>query len=137
MNNSHDIASFIKDPSLLIELCRKVIDQLDIGDDREKMAAMEVQLNEIATTIDRLEKMHVTVPDVLRAEKTRLVPELGAKSQVEQTLRHFAEDLSAISNELNAKLGRGGDNITARKPRERTFTSTRNRQGDPSRTHHE
>jgi hypothetical protein len=44
MSSAIDIDSFVKDPSLLIELCRDVIDQIDSGSDNSKVVEKEAQL---------------------------------------------------------------------------------------------
>ena len=71
MSHPAEVERYVKDPSLLIELCREVIDRLDAGSNDDDTTAMEAQLREIARTIEKLEKMGVPVPDALRAEKTR------------------------------------------------------------------
>ena len=70
MSSDSDIVRFVKDPSLLIELCRKVIDQLKITAGDPETGTMQVQLREIAKAIERLENIGVSVPDSLRSEKT-------------------------------------------------------------------
>ena len=45
-----------EDPGLLVELCRKVIDELDSGACDSGVVEREAQLREIAKTIERLEK---------------------------------------------------------------------------------
>ena len=47
---------FVKDPGLLVELCREVIDELDSGVYDSDVGTRETQLREIAKTIERLEK---------------------------------------------------------------------------------
>jgi len=117
MSSAIDIDRFVKDPSLLIELCRKVIERIDSGSDDRKAAEKEAQLREIAKAIEKLEKMGVPVPDALRSEKTRLAAELGIQAQVEQTLHHLADELDAIIKDLNTRSGRGSDPPATKKPR--------------------
>jgi hypothetical protein len=117
MDNDSDIDRFVKDPSLLIELCRDVIDRIDNRLDDPKAVEKEAQLKEIAKAIEKLEKMGVTVPDALRGEKTRLAAELGIQAQAEQALHHLADELEAILKDLNNRLGRGSGPSTAKKPR--------------------
>ena len=76
MSDGSEIERFVKDPGLLVELCREVIDEIDAGTDETDSAEREAQLREIAKAIERLEKVGVSVPDVLRAEKTRLAASL-------------------------------------------------------------
>lgn len=102
---NQDIDCFVKDPRLLIELCRDVIDRIDCVPDHADTGEKEAQLREIAKAIEKLEKMGVPVPDVLRAEKTRLAADLGTQSQSEQTLRHLADEFNAIVKDLNTRLG--------------------------------
>ena len=116
---SQDIDRFVKDPSLLIELCRDVINRIDYAPDNAKTSEKEAQLREIAKTVEKLEKMGVPVPDALRAEKTRLAADLGTRSQSEQTLRCLADELNEIIKDLNARLGHGSDTPNAKKPRTR------------------
>jgi hypothetical protein len=81
---NRDIDCFVKDPRLLIELCRDVIDRIDCSPNDAKAREREAQLREIAKAVENLEKMGVPVPDVLRAEKTRIAAELGTQTQSEQ-----------------------------------------------------
>jgi hypothetical protein len=103
-----DIGRFTKDPGLLIELCREVIDRIDCAPDDAKTNEKETQLREIAKAVEKLEKMGVPVPDALRAEKTRLAVELGSQTQAEQTLQHLAKELDGIIKDLNARLKKQG-----------------------------
>ena len=70
MNDGYEIARFVKDPSLLVELCREVIDQLDASSEDTAVAEQEAQLRAIAKAVGQLEKSGVAVPDSLRVEKT-------------------------------------------------------------------
>jgi len=117
MSNDIDIDRFVKDPSLLIELCHEVIDRLDSGPEDPKTREKEAQLREIAKAVEKLEKMGVAVPDALRAEKTRLAAQLGTQAQAGQALQQFADELYAITKDLNARLGRSSDQPSAKKPR--------------------
>ena len=117
MSRNIDIGRFIKDPGLLIELCREVIDRIDCAPDNAKTSEKEAQLREIAKAVEKLEKMGVPVPDALRAEKTRLAVELGSQTQAEQTLQHLAKELDGIIKDLNARLGHDSDTPNAKKPR--------------------
>ena len=103
MSNDIDIDRFVKDPSLLIELCHEVIDRLDSGPEDPKTREKEAQLREIAKAGEKLEKMGVAVPDALRAEKTRLAAELGIQTQAEQALHHMADELYAIECAVGAR----------------------------------
>ncbi|MFC1896546.1 hypothetical protein ACFL0Q_07815, partial [Thermodesulfobacteriota bacterium] len=116
MINDIDIDRFVKNPSLLIELCREVIDRINSGSDEPKAAEKEAQLREIAKAIEKLEKMGVPVPDALRGEKTRLAAELGIQDQAEQTLHHLADELDAIIKEVDTRLGRRSNPRENKKP---------------------
>ena len=114
-----NIDSFVKDPDLLIRLCRDVIDRIDCVPDDAKIRMKEAQLHEIAKAVEKLEKTGVPVPDALRAEKTKLVADLSTQTQSEKTLRHLAYGLNGISKYLNDRLGHGTDARNAKKPRAR------------------
>ena len=119
MSKDHDVDRFVKNPALLIELCREVIDRIDHSPENPKIDEKESQLLEIAKAVEQLEKKGVSVPDALRAEKTRLAAELGIKVQTEQSLRHIAEQLDAIVKGLNVRLGRGSNPPAGKKSRKK------------------
>ena len=110
MNRSMEIEQFVKSPDLLIDLCRAVVAQLDVQLTTDEagvdFAAMDAQLREIAKTIDRLEKMAVPIPDVLRSEKTRLAVVLGVQDTAKQALNLLAESLSDVARGIRANLNR-------------------------------
>lgn len=110
MSNGIDIDTFVKDPTLLVKLCREVIDELgeDAGNEHiEKIEEKESQLREISRAIERLEKAGVAVPDSLREAKTKLVATLAVQSEAYQSLAYFADELEKIIKELNSRLDRG------------------------------
>jgi hypothetical protein len=117
MRQDIDIDRFVKDPGLLIELCREVIDRIDSEQDDPKTNEKEAQLREIAKAVEKLDRMGVPVPDALRAEKTRLAAELCTLAEADQTLKHLADELDVIIRDLNARLGRGSDPSSAKKIR--------------------
>lgn len=100
MSHGGEVERYVKDPSLLVELCREVIERLDAGGDNGDTAAMEAQLREIARAIDKLDKLGVPVPDALRGEKTRLAAALGVSAEATQTLNHLADELDELLKEL-------------------------------------
>ncbi len=104
MKNDTDIDRFVRDPSLLIELCREVIDRLDSGPGDPKAGEMEAQLREIAKAIEKLEKMGVAVPDSLRAEKTRLAAGLAIKTKESEALSLLIEEFEGILKDLNGRV---------------------------------
>jgi hypothetical protein len=113
---NQDIDRFVKDPSLLIDLVRDVIDRIDCGSNNADTGEKEAQLREIAKAVEKLEKMGVPVPDALRAEKTRLAADLGTQSHSEQTLQHLADEFTEIVKDLNARLGLGDAVTKPKKP---------------------
>ncbi len=107
MSDGQDIDRFVKDPSLLVDMCREVIDELDASSDDSDIGEREAQLREIAKTIERLEKAGVSVPDVLRGEKTRLAASLAVHADSTQALGQLADEFANIVKELKARLGQG------------------------------
>ena len=105
MSDGSDIGRFVKDPSLLVDLCREVIDELDASSDNSDIGEREAQLREIAKTVERLEKAGVSVPDVLRGEKTRLAASLAVHADSAQALEQLADEFANILKELRARLG--------------------------------
>jgi hypothetical protein len=117
MNYGGEVERYVKDPSLLVELCREVIELLDAGSENGETAAMEAQLREIARAIDKLDKLGVPVPDALRAEKTRLAAALGMSTEATQTLNHLADELEELLKELKDRIGRTFEAVPPKKPR--------------------
>ena len=105
MSDSVDIAPYVKDPSLLVDLCREVIDGLDSSTDDSDVGEREAQLREISKTIERFEKAGVSVPDVLRGEKTRLAASLAVHADSTQALGQLADEFANIVKELRTRLG--------------------------------
>lgn len=117
MSQDIDIGRFVKDPSLLIELCREIIDRIECAPDNAKTSEKEAQLREIAKAVEKLEKMGVPVPDALRAEKTRLAADLGTQTQSEQTLQRLADGLDVVIKDLKARLKYANDTPNAKRTR--------------------
>lgn len=103
MNDAH--ASSVKDPSLLVDLCRDVIDQLDASSEDTAIADQEAQLKAIAKAVDQLEKVGVPVPDTLRGEKTRLAAALAVHADAKQALAQLADEFQEILKDLRERLG--------------------------------
>lgn len=114
MTDHKNIERYVKNPSLLVDLCREIIEQLDSGDDNAEMDAMEAQLREISRTIDRLEKSAVPIPDVLRAEKTRLAAALCDKTGT-AALHHLTEEFEEILKDLRTRLRQPGDSTAGKR----------------------
>jgi len=109
MSQEPSIDSFVKDPSLLVELINEVVDRLSNGQDESSMADMEAQLREVAKAIDNLDKVGVSVPDALRAEKTRIVAKLSKHTELKETLSKFTDDLDQLVNNLKTTLKKQGE----------------------------
>jgi len=106
MSDGQNVDRFVKDPGLLVELCREVIDELDSGTDDPDSGEWEAQLREIAKAIERLEKAGVSVPDVLRGEKTRLAASLAVHADSAQALAQLADEFASITKELRHDSGK-------------------------------
>ena len=107
---------FVKDPSLLVELCRDVIDLLDASSEGVAVAEQEAQLRAIAKAIEQLEKTGVAVPTPLRAEKTRLAASLAVHADAKQALAQLADEFQDILKDLRERLGQSAAHPGA-KPR--------------------
>jgi hypothetical protein len=116
MSNGADIDRYVKDPGLLIELCRAVVDRLDAGTDHVATGAMQAQLLEIAKAIERLENMGVDVPDTFRAEKTRLAAALGTKTEASQALKQLTQGFEEVLQGLKVRLGRVSSPAVSQRP---------------------
>ncbi|HHD63604.1 MAG TPA: hypothetical protein ENK96_04420 [Desulfobulbaceae bacterium] len=101
---NQDIDRFVKDPSLLIELCRDVIDRIDCGSNNSDTGEKEAQLREIAKAVEKLEKMGVPVPDPLRREKLRLATIVNTKSESRNALHHLLHELEKMVSDLRKRL---------------------------------
>jgi len=101
-----DIDRFVKDPSTLVEVCREVVDLLDESSDVAAVAEQEAQLRAIAKAVEQLEKSGVTVPDPLRAEKTRLIASLAVHADALEALAQLADEFQDILRDLRDRLGR-------------------------------
>lgn len=102
MSSNIDVESYVNDPTQLLFLCREVVARLEERRSNDATAAMETQLREIARTIDRLTQQKVPVPEVLRAEKTRLAAALGACTEAAQPLKLLRDGLEELLQKLNA-----------------------------------
>lgn len=100
---SNDIDHFVKNPSLLVELCLEVIVQLHANS--EEVSEQEAQLRAIAKAIQQLEKSGVAVSEPLRAEKTRLAATLAVHSEAKQALALLADEFQKILKDLRERLG--------------------------------
>ncbi len=116
MSNSPELDRFIKNPDLLSDLCREVVSRLDLETPEDRadttLPEMEAQLREISKTIDRLERINVAIPDVLRAEKTRLAAALAAKSEATEALERLVDSLGNLLRDLRIRLQRRKPQLT-------------------------
>lgn len=95
---------------MLVELCREVVDQLDASSDDAAVAEQEAQLRAIAKAVEQLEKSGVSVPDPLRAEKTRLAASLAVHTDAKQALAQLADEFQEVLKDLRDRLGQ---NVTS------------------------
>lgn len=128
MSNGTDVDRLVKDPILLIELCREVIDRIDNGPEDPKAGEKEAQLQEIARAINKLEKMGVPVPDALRAEKTRLAAHLIGKSIASEALTLLAGGFEEILKDLNVRVKQRTQPLAPKRPRGRHSRSPKTEQ---------
>ncbi len=105
MNEDEDIRRFAQDPSLLVDLCRDVIDRLDSTDDTVSETDQEAQLQAVAKAVAQLEKGGIAVPEPLRAEKTRLVAALALRRDAKEALIQLADDLQDVLTDLRDRTG--------------------------------
>jgi hypothetical protein len=105
MTDDADIDRYVKDPSLLVELCREVIEALDASSDDAVVAEQDAQLRAIAKAVEQLEKTGIAVPDLLRAEKIRLAASLAVHTDAKQALGQLADEFQEVLRELRDRLG--------------------------------
>ena len=116
MSDGPEVGRFVKDPSLLVELCREVIDQLDASSEDTAVAEQEAQLRAIAKAVGQLEKSGVAVPDPLRAEKTRLAASLAMHTDAKQALAQLTDEFQELLEDLRERVGQDANTPNA-KPR--------------------
>lgn len=126
MSQDFSVGRFVKDPSLLVALCREVVEMIDGETDSEEAATMEAQLREIANTVERLEKIGVAVPDGLRAEKIRLSAALDVKKESSFALNLLQEGLEKVLKDLKTRLGHVKRSSVSGKRKRRTSSSGKN-----------
>ncbi len=124
MSDTADIYRFVKEPGLLVVLCRDVIEQIDVRSEDTGVAEQEAQLRAIAKAVEELEKSGVTVPDLLRAEKTRLAASLAVRTDAKQALAQLAEGFQNILRDLRNRLGQNtASGLSKAKPRVKSSKS--------------
>jgi hypothetical protein len=118
MSSRADTERFVKDPGILVQLCREVIDQLHASSAAAVVTEQEAQLRAIARAVEQLEKSGISVPDPLRAEKTRLAASLSVHTDAKQALLQLAGDLQDVLTDLRDHLGQNAVSVpTERKQR--------------------
>lgn len=122
MISESKVERFVQEPGLLVDLCREVVKELGPGSGSQETAGMETQLREIARTIEKLDKQGVSVPEALRAEKTRLATALDSHAEASRILRCFAEGLENVLSDITVQIGFGEDS-NQRKTRTRSSMS--------------
>ena len=106
MSEGTDIERFIKDPSLLVELCRDVIEELDASTDYSDGAEREAQLREVSKTIDRMQQMGIAIPNALRVEKLRLASASEIPDESALALDRLVRGLRDILGRAKTRLHR-------------------------------
>lgn len=101
----------------LIDELREEIHRLIEVDNSEGKRAMETQLGEIARAIANLEKKQIFVPEVLRAEKTRLIAAVDVKSEAARLLSYLIQELESIIREFKPLVTAKRDEQTGKKIR--------------------
>lgn len=104
MSNGVGIDHFVKDPVLLVEVCREVVRRHGVSTDESDFGERDAQLSEIAKAIERLERMGISVPGALRAEKLRLACPSEITEEAAQALEPLVTGLWALLCSLRARL---------------------------------
>ena len=107
MDERVNIDRFIASPESLLTLCRDVVVALDEKRKRRGFDDKEKQLKEISNTIEKLEKLGVTIPDPLRSLKTDLISELSSKTEADNAIKKLDEGFESIARELHLRTGKG------------------------------
>lgn len=117
MTDASDIQLLARNPSLLLEALRDLIEYLDAGAEEIPVAEQEVQLRAIAKAIDQLEKAGVLVPGPLRAEKIRIAAAIAVHQEARQALAQLADELAEILTDLRKRIGQAETKTPDAKPR--------------------
>lgn len=105
MTDTSDIQPLARDPSLLLEALRDLIEYLDSDAEAVPVAEQEVQLRAIAKAVEQLEKAGVTVPGPLRGEKTRIAAAIAVHREARQALAQLGDELAEILSDLRQRVG--------------------------------
>lgn len=106
MSDMRNVNQYVLDPSLLVDLCRDVVEQLGVSTNDSDAGEREIQLSEISKTIERLQKLGISVPDALRAEKLRLACSSEMTEEVAVALEPLVSGLWDILGRIRARLQR-------------------------------
>ena len=117
MTDTSDVQPFARDPSLLLEALRDLIEYLDSDAEEVPVAEQEVQLRAIAKAVEQLEKVGVPVPGPLRAEKTRIAAAIAVHREARQALAQLADELAEILADLRERIGQAVTKTPDAKPR--------------------
>jgi len=117
MTDTCDIQPLTRDPSLLLEALRDLIEYLDSGAEEIPVDEQEVQLRAIAKAVEQLEKAGVPVPGPLRAEKTRIAAAIAVHREARQALVQLTDELTEILSDLRQRIGQADTKIAEVKPR--------------------
>jgi hypothetical protein len=122
MSIPSEVEQYVKNPELLIDLCRSVVVQLKSGVESDQIGPMNAQLREIATAIEKLEKQNVMVPEPLRAEKTRIAAALTMQTDASEELRQFGVGLESMLAEIKLIIGKATSNRGSKPGKKRSMT---------------
>jgi len=117
MTDTSDVLPLARDPSLLLEALRDLIEYLDSDAEEVSVAEQEVQLRAIAKAVEQLEKAGVAVPEPLRAEKTRIVAAIAVHREARQALAQLADELTEIVTDLRQRIGQAETKAPEAKPK--------------------
>ena len=110
MSDTRNITQFVQNPSLLVDLCRDVIEQLGVSTNDADAGERAIQMSEISKTIDRLKKLGIPVPDALRTEKLRLACASEMTEEAAEALEPLVSGLWDIIGKIRSRLQRRGVN---------------------------
>jgi hypothetical protein len=117
MEKTPEIERYFKNPNLLLQILRDVIEVLESDDQQGEKSAMEAQLKEISKAMQKLEKINVIVPDVLRGEKTRLAAALETQSKSMRELIYISNEMTKLLKDLNIYIGQGHGSKSSKRVR--------------------
>jgi hypothetical protein len=101
-----NVALYLDSSETILEVCREVIDKLDVRGPGSELAEREAQLKEISRAIDKLENAGIGVPDELRSLKINLVAELAVSDEINRFLEDLADGFEEILQDLCKRTGR-------------------------------